>query len=60
MFPLCLVKILCYTCRPFTNTLASSTYISAGPCLILNFNLFYSAAKVSIANSLNMCLCRVM
>jgi hypothetical protein len=33
MYPLFLFKIVCYTCRPFTITLASSAYISADFCL---------------------------
>ena len=35
MSPSFLVEILCYTCGPFTITLASSAYICAGRCLIL-------------------------
>ena len=35
MSPSFLVKILCYTWRPFTITLASSAIICAGLCLIL-------------------------
>ena len=30
-----LVKILCYTCRPFTNRLTSSACVRAGPDSIL-------------------------
>ena len=30
-----LVKILCYTCRPFTITLTFSAFICAGRCLSL-------------------------
>ena len=36
MSPSFLVKILCYRCRPFTITLASSGIICNGRCLILN------------------------
>ena len=35
MPPSPLVKILCYTCKSFTNKLASSAYVRAGGCLIL-------------------------
>ena len=35
MFPLFLIKILCYTYRPFTFKLASSVFICAGCRLIL-------------------------
>ena len=38
MSPSFLVKILCYTCRPFTNKLVSSAwYILAGCCQILKW-----------------------
>ena len=37
MSPSLLVKILCYMCRPFINTLTSSAYFRSGRCLIWIF-----------------------
>ena len=50
MSPSFLVKILCYTWRPFTITLASSAIIYAGRCLILKW-LYYSKERVDILNN---------
>ena len=44
MSPLFLVKILCYRCRPFITTLASSEFICAGSC---QFRIKQQSAKIN-------------
>ena len=51
MYPLFLFKIVCYTCRPFTITLASSAYICAGHCLILKW-LYHLVKRVDVLHDL--------
>ena len=47
MSPTFLVKIVCYTWRPFTITLASSAIICAGHCLILTSGLTIPAQIIA-------------
>ena len=48
MSPSFLVKILCYACRSFIVTLASSAIICASRCLILKWTLKIITGDASV------------